>query len=257
MATTTATSSAISGVPMMSSTLLGPPLGQEDVGQRLGRHQHHRQQDGRERHRERRPGALRGGHAAAVAGGFLLGFEQVRRLHVTQRAASRANNGPAMITVGMATSTTSPSVMPRLALRALTATACPGGAARVRAWPTDPPGPGCRPHQRQFGTPGHEESASSLPNIAPRAISDPTLAAVEPNPLLKLVIAASSAIPATRGDYQRADREREERVHGRPGDQDDDDGDAEERRDDELGATRRGAAAWASRSPVTTTPPAP
>jgi len=40
------------------------------------------------------------------------------------------------------------------------------------------------------------ESASSLPNIALRAISVPTPAAVEPNPLLKLVIAASSGIPA-------------------------------------------------------------
>ena len=59
------------------------------------------------------------------------------------------------------------------------------------------------------------ESASSLPNIAPSAISVPTPAAVEPNPLLKLVIAASA--PSRRLRPRPASRSSgEERVHGEP-----------------------------------------
>ncbi len=41
------------------------------------------------------------------------------------------------------------------------------------------------------------ESASSLPNIAPSAISVPTPAAVLPNPLVKLVITSAIGSPAT------------------------------------------------------------
>ncbi len=164
----------------------------------------------------------------------------------TQRAASRAKSGPAMITVGMATSTPSPSVMPRLALRAATATSGPGWGGTSPCMADRPASAGMptfisdsperretrkitgisstRPISKNIGSPmsaptsamahgsvrvderptmvstiwsAPPESASSLPNIAPRAINVPTLAAVEPNPLLKLVIAASSAIPAT------------------------------------------------------------
>ena len=41
------------------------------------------------------------------------------------------------------------------------------------------------------------ESASSLPNMAPRAISVPTPAAVEPKPLVKLSMVSDMATPAT------------------------------------------------------------
>lgn len=163
----------------------------------------------------------------------------------TQRAAYRAKTGPAMITVGMATSTPSASVTPRLASRASIATSGPGCGGMSPCITESPASAGIPirireklprlatssttgiistiPTSKKSGRPMIEamrtiahgmaprlafarmvstiwsappESASSLPRMAPSAMSTPTLATVEPRPAVKLAIVSAGAAPA-------------------------------------------------------------
>ena len=56
------------------------------------------------------------------------------------------------------------------------------------------------------------ESASSLANIAPSAISEPTPAAVEPKPAVNEVEHVADVLPRHDADRQGAEDQRQERV---------------------------------------------
>src|ERR1019366_3965474 len=175
-----------------------------------------------------------------------LGTNSAGALAGTQRAAYRAKNGPAKATVGMATSTPRPRVMPRLAFSAATATSGPGWGGTNPCMTDSPASAGMptrmmgswarretstmtgmsstRPISKNIGRPisaptnaiaqgsvraldrltmvstiwsAPPESASSRPNIAPRAISVPTLATVDPTPAPKLTSVSLSCTPAS------------------------------------------------------------
>src|SRR6185312_12159763 len=83
------------------------------------------------------------------------------------------------------------------------------------------------------------ESASSLANIAPRAIRMPTLAAVSPNPLPNESRTSPGFCPATMPTV-KAPNQGQERVQLRHGDQHDDQRDTGSRCKDQLPACGNG-----------------
>ena len=104
--------------------------------------------------------------------------------------------------------------------------------------PRQQPRPEARPTIVSTTWSAPPESASSLANIAPSAISTPTPAAVVPNPVVNDAMTSREVLAGDGADGEPAQDQREERVELDDRDQEDEQRDRDQRRGDQLPAGR-------------------